>query len=443
MKTFKTLLFLATCMMASFSYAYEQTIDGINYAIYSDEAIVLSNQKCSGDIVIPDFVCGLPVTEIKEYAFEGDEITSVIIGNKVKKIYQSAFRDCKKLKKITLGKSVEYIQGYSSGSYGIPGYGGWTYYGAFKGCNKIETINSLIERLFPIDESVFEGEVYYNAQLLVPLGQKEKYLKAKGWNNFLSIEEVDFLSKHNLTFLLDGEIFQQYQLGYEEKTISPNEDPYKLGYSFSGWEGIPDIMPATDVTISASFIPKNEVRVFIHYGCATFYHGGAAYSLPPGLSAKVITGIVDNKISYKTIADGNQENNVVPKGVPVMLVSQDESDYIIHLQLSQSDVTYNGPNLLRSYEVVNSRTIIAKPGPNECVYKLCMYEETIDNKVQTKYGWYWGAENGGSFSIINGSSGNWSIGYISSYGYKAWLAVPTKNNARSYAINTDEINKKK
>lgn len=64
----------------------------------------------SGDIVIPDEIDGIPVTEISDSAFSKNyRIKSVTIGANVIRIQNDAFRDCKELASVVFGANVEVI----------------------------------------------------------------------------------------------------------------------------------------------------------------------------------------------------------------------------------------------------------------------------------------------------------------------------------------------
>lgn len=76
------------------------------------------------DITIPSSYNGLPITAIKDGAFQNSEIQSVIIPDSVTAICASAFQNCKNLKSVTLGSGVEII-----GTY------------AFYLCGKLEEVN--------------------------------------------------------------------------------------------------------------------------------------------------------------------------------------------------------------------------------------------------------------------------------------------------------------
>ena len=61
------------------------------------------------DIVIPSDYQGKPVKKVGAHAFNNDDITSVVVGDKVESIGNDAFHDCYDLTSIVIGKSVTEI----------------------------------------------------------------------------------------------------------------------------------------------------------------------------------------------------------------------------------------------------------------------------------------------------------------------------------------------
>ncbi len=55
-----------------------------------------------------------------------------------------------------------------------------------------------------------------------------------------------------LTYMVDGEIYKTYEVPHGS-AITPEEEPTKDGYTFSGWSDIPEMMPNEDVTITGTF----------------------------------------------------------------------------------------------------------------------------------------------------------------------------------------------
>ena len=66
------------------------------------------------DVVIPDYINGLPVTKIGEYSFNGSSVTSINGAGNVVSVEESAFSDCSSLTSVnlpqahTIGDSVFY-----------------------------------------------------------------------------------------------------------------------------------------------------------------------------------------------------------------------------------------------------------------------------------------------------------------------------------------------
>jgi len=172
------------------------------------------------------------------------------------------------------------------------------------------------------------------------------------------------------------------------------------GSDWKGYEGIDDENKASERLVATAAA-----------GYATFYDSKSAYTLPNGLSAQVVTGTSNGKLSYKTIADGSV-SGVVPKGTAVMLVSDTKQSKTFKLTASESTQTYTGTNLLHGSDI---STITTGDGYH---YKLAYGKS--GSKLSTEFGWYWGSTNGASFTIE---------------GNKAWLVVPKNLATRGYSLD--------
>lgn len=60
------------------------------------------------------------------------------------------------------------------------------------------------------------------------------------------------VNKYTLTYMVDGEVYKTYEIQYGTG-ITPETYPTKEGYSFFGWSEIPEKMPANDVTVTGTF----------------------------------------------------------------------------------------------------------------------------------------------------------------------------------------------
>ena len=65
------------------------------------------------------------------------------------------------------------------------------------------------------------------------------------------------INKYKITYVVEGTTLHTDSITYNEK-ISPIEYPEKEGFTFSGWIGLPTVMPASDVTTGGEFFIKTS-----------------------------------------------------------------------------------------------------------------------------------------------------------------------------------------
>ena len=162
----------------------------------------------------------------------------------------------------------------------------------------------------------------------------------------------------------------------------------------------------------SSTLPKHSDIVLSSAGYATFFSSESAYTLPNGLSAHVVTGLSNDKLTTKTIADGSVAG-VVPKGTAVMLMSDNKQAGTYTLTATENATTYSGTNLLRGSDEATTTT------GSGYHYKLTY--GASNSSLSNVFGWYWGAQNGAPFKIE---------------GNRAWLVVP-KSGTRAGGFAVD------
>ena len=62
-----------------------------------------------------------------------------------------------------------------------------------------------------------------------------------------------------MTYTVDGEVYKTYEMEYGA-TITPEAEPTKEGYTFSGWSEIPTTMPAHDVIVTGTFTLDTGIK---------------------------------------------------------------------------------------------------------------------------------------------------------------------------------------
>ena len=205
------------------------------------------------------------VKRISDYAFIGaSHIESLAIPNTVTSIGNNAFKDCSALKTVVLPNGVETIGRYAFSNCSalqdvvIPNSVSSISEYAFANCMGLYSVTSLVNIPFKLNETSFAytgsdydtNIIYGIAKLYVPKGRANIYSVTSGWKNFMNITETD--TKFKLTYMLDGAVYKTYEIQATE-VITPEPDPYKEHYIFSGWSEIPYLMPAQNVTVTGSF----------------------------------------------------------------------------------------------------------------------------------------------------------------------------------------------
>ena len=69
------------------------------------------------------------------------------------------------------------------------------------------------------------------------------------------------VNKYKLTYVVDGAEYKSSEVEFGT-TITPEEEPMKEGYTFSGWSEIPETMPAHDVTVTGTFVENEKEKTF-------------------------------------------------------------------------------------------------------------------------------------------------------------------------------------
>ena len=124
--------------------------------------------------------------------------------------------------------------------------------------------------VYKVDGVVYKTyNVTYNAPITVEPAPVKEGHTFSGWSEVPSLmpaKDVEVtgsftVNQYNVTFVVDGEVIAEYVVNYGE-TISLPETPYKEGHTFSGWDGVPETMPAKDLTISGTFVINKYLVTF-------------------------------------------------------------------------------------------------------------------------------------------------------------------------------------
>lgn len=123
---------------------------------------------------------------------------------------------------------------------------------------------------------VVDGEVYktipvkYDEEIPMPEEPVKEGCTFGGWSEVpatMPAEDIIitgsfYANYYTVTYVVDGEIYATATVGYNS-VIPEMEEPIKEGHTFNGWEYIPDVMPAKDITITGSFTVNSYKAIFL------------------------------------------------------------------------------------------------------------------------------------------------------------------------------------
>lgn len=101
----------------------------------------------------------------------------------------------------------------------------------------------------------------YKSKITKPADPTKTGFTFKGWSPAVAAtvpaSDVTYTAQwernsYKLTYVVDGETVKEVTVSYEA-AITPEAEPEKEGYTFSGWSEIPETMPAHDVTVTGTF----------------------------------------------------------------------------------------------------------------------------------------------------------------------------------------------
>ena len=140
---------------------------------------------------------------------------------------------------------------------------------------------------FLLDGEVFKTDsVVYAAPVIAPEVPGKEYYTFGGWQNVpetmpasdVTIEGSYIANKYMIIYLLDDEVFAIDSVAYKSEIVTL-EAPEKEGYTFNGWENVPDSMPAQDLTIVGSY-SINTYRIEYLVDDAMYYEDSLVYGAP-------------------------------------------------------------------------------------------------------------------------------------------------------------------
>ena len=131
------------------------------------------------------------------------------------------------------------------------------------------TINSY-KAVFKIGEEVIETKsIVYGEAITTPEAPLKEGYTFEGWKDVpenMPARDIEIVGSYKvniykLTYNVDGAEYKAYEVAYNT-TITAEAEPSKEGYTFSGWDAVPETMPAKDVVVNGTFTINSYKAVF-------------------------------------------------------------------------------------------------------------------------------------------------------------------------------------
>ena len=131
------------------------------------------------------------------------------------------------------------------------------------------TVNTYLVTFKIGDEVVAADSLTYGASIVAPEAPEREGHTFNGWGEVadsvpagdLTYEGSYSVNSYLLTYTVDGETVQADSVAYGT-AITALTEPTKEGYTFSGWIGLPETMPANDVTTIGTFTINKYLVTF-------------------------------------------------------------------------------------------------------------------------------------------------------------------------------------
>ena len=200
--------------------------------------------------------------------YRNTSLRAVTITDKETEISPNEFYGCTNLKNMRIGDGVTTI-----GDWAFSGCSSLDYFAfgarvknigkeAFSDCNSVTRIISRASTPPTCGSQALDDINKWTCNLIVPKGKIEIYQSAEQWKDFFFTEEVDMGFLHTLTYMVDGTEYKTYDYEFDT-AVTPEPTPSKEGYTFSGWDEEPTIMPNQNVVVTGFFTLNQYVVKFV------------------------------------------------------------------------------------------------------------------------------------------------------------------------------------
>ncbi len=203
--------------------------------------------------------------------------------------------------------------------------------------------------VFVIDGEEYKViEVAYGEPIEAPAAPEKEGLTFSGWKNLpetmpaedITVEGSFTINYYKVIFSIDGEEFKSIEVAVGSVIVAP-EAPEKEGYTFTGWENLPETMPARDIEINGAY-EVNYYRLIVYLNDQVYIDEEIAYG------DEIV--VPDPKVEEGMKFDGWQE--VIPATMPAHdveihgTVSEEEQSGVFGVKAGETITVYTVDGVL-------------------------------------------------------------------------------------------------
>lgn len=135
--------------------------------------------------------------------------------------------------------------------------------------------------IYIIDNTIYSSSDVEYGSTIEPIDEPQKEGHSfNGWidlPNTMPAKDVVVIgtfsvNSYTVTFMIDNEVYKTFNVKYGAEIELPSV-PEKEGYTFSGWENVPETMPAKDIVIQGNYIVDTAVEeIYLDLGNIEVYN---------------------------------------------------------------------------------------------------------------------------------------------------------------------------
>ena len=252
-------------------------------------------------------------------------------------------------------------------------------------------VNSYTIKYFVNGEKFKEERVVYDAEIQGLAYTPKTGYSFSGWIGLpetmpacdVNVHGKEYISTYKLSYYVDGELFEDYDVPYGTK-ISPLHYTPVLGYAFSGWDDLPQVMPAKDVNVYATTTP-------CVYTLTYYVDGTEVYSEEYAVDAAIDVYVYEPEKGKEFLGWVNVITTMLPQDYKVFGSTHNKNyhlNYYIDSKLVFSDVyAYDASITVREVEQREGYTFtgwgdVARRMPASDVM---VFGSFVPNKHQVEY----------------------------------------------------------